>query len=78
MSSALGEVFDRHPLPHVAFDVATREIVAANDAAVAYYGWPRDALLHMRRDDLLDPGEHEAMQRFMDALAASAETGPER
>lgn len=78
MTSALGEVFDRHPLPHVAFDVATREIVAANDAAVSYYGWPRDALLRMRRDDLLDPGEHAAMQRFMDALAASRETGPER
>jgi PAS domain S-box-containing protein len=78
MKSALGEVFDRHALPHVAYDVATLAIVAVNDAAIAYYGWSRDELLRMSRADLLDQGEHEALRRFLEGLPASATTGPQR
>jgi PAS domain S-box-containing protein len=46
------QMFDTSPFPIYLFDIETHAIVAANDAAVQYYGYPRDRLLTMRVTDL--------------------------
>ncbi|MEV0565956.1 ATP-binding protein [Dactylosporangium sp. NPDC050588] len=47
------QMFDASPNPVVVFDAGTLDIVAANAAAVAYYGRPEDALLTMTYTGLL-------------------------
>jgi PAS domain S-box-containing protein len=78
MASGFGDLFDRHPLPHLAYDLHTLQILAANDAAVALYGWSRDELLSRRRDELMQPDEWDAMRRFIAGLPATAESQPQR
>ncbi|GAA2378809.1 ATP-binding protein [Dactylosporangium salmoneum] len=51
------QMFDASPNPIVLFDVDTLDIVAANAAALAYYGRSGDALLTMTYTDLLAPDD---------------------
>jgi diguanylate cyclase (GGDEF)-like protein len=48
-----GLLFERHPDPMWVIEASGRRILAANDAAVAGYGWSREELLALRFDDLL-------------------------
>lgn len=49
------QMFDASPNPVVVFDADTLDIVAVNQAAVAYYGRPEDTMLTMTYADLLAP-----------------------
>ncbi|WP_432826640.1 ATP-binding protein [Dactylosporangium sp. CA-092794] len=51
------QMFDASPYPIVLYDPGTLALVAVNDAAVAYYGRPRDELTGMTYLDLRPPGE---------------------
>ncbi|WP_327001788.1 ATP-binding protein [Dactylosporangium sp. NBC_01737] len=55
------QMFDASPYPIVLFDPGTLDIIAANDAAVAYHGRPRDAFLAMRFTGLCPPEDVEAV-----------------
>ncbi len=45
-------LFERCPLPMFVFDRDTRAILAVNEAALALYGWERDAFLRLDLDGL--------------------------
>ncbi len=45
-------LFEQNPCMLMVFDVGTRRILAANDAAVRHYGYARQELLTLRLDDL--------------------------
>ena len=71
------EWLERHPLAHLVYDVDDLRILAANQAAVDRYGYSREELLAMTREQLLPPGEREVFARFRSALPAAAQ-GPQR
>ena len=56
-------LFDANPVPMMVSDLRTHEILAANDAAVAFYGHPRDVFLTLSVRDIRPerrPGELDA------------------
>jgi PAS domain S-box-containing protein len=55
------QMFEASPFPIYLFDVETSAIVAANDAAARYYGYPRDALLAMSVTDLCPSDDAAAL-----------------
>ncbi|WP_176559771.1 putative bifunctional diguanylate cyclase/phosphodiesterase [Teichococcus rhizosphaerae] len=61
---ALGLLFRHNPVPMWVHDRETMRFLAVNDAAVAAYGWSREAFLEMAVPDLRAgiqaPGEREA------------------
>ncbi|MBS2024451.1 MAG: PAS domain S-box protein, partial [Deltaproteobacteria bacterium] len=63
----VGEFFERLPLASWIYELSSRVIVAANDAASAIYGYTRDEFLTMRIDDLRPP---EELPRLISELAA--------
>ena len=69
-------LFDRNPQPMLVYAVTTRQIMAANDAAVASYGYTREEFLAMSIDDLT-PGEDAAMvQAYLRSLPPEGRRGP--
>lgn len=52
-------LFESNPLPMWAWDSESKEILAVNDAAVAHYGYPRDAFVGQPITMLLDASEYE-------------------
>jgi PAS domain S-box-containing protein len=52
-------LFESNPLPMWAWDSESMKILAVNDAAVAHYGYPREAFEGQPITMLLDPSEHE-------------------
>ncbi len=50
-------MFDTSPFPMYLFDVETLDLVAVNDAATDFYGYPRETLLGMRVVDLCPEGD---------------------
>jgi PAS domain S-box-containing protein len=64
--------FLRHPAPSLLYEPETRRIVAANPAAAALYGWPRESLAGMTLDDLHPPDQRE---RLASELAATEQGG---
>ena len=51
-------LFSEHPLPMWIYDLETLAFLDVNDAAVARYGYSRDAFLAMRLTDIrLDEGD---------------------
>jgi PAS domain S-box-containing protein len=50
-------LFERNPEPMWIFDPKTRAILAANDAALAGYGYAEDEIQGMRIDVLFEPGD---------------------
>lgn len=45
-------LFDHNPVPTWVFDIATMQILAANDAAVRYYGYSREEFQEMSAADI--------------------------
>ncbi|MDX7953876.1 diguanylate cyclase [Lichenihabitans sp. Uapishka_5] len=45
-------LFDANPVPMIVSDVQTHEIIAVNDAAVAFYGYAREQFLKLRIRDI--------------------------
>jgi two-component system, cell cycle sensor histidine kinase and response regulator CckA len=54
------QLFDATPLPILEWDVGTRTVIAANAAAIRFYGLERDQLVDTRVGALLDVRELEA------------------
>jgi PAS domain S-box-containing protein len=50
-------LFESSPLATLAFDMETRAILEANNAAASLYGYSRDELLSLRLDDIWPVGE---------------------
>ena len=63
------------PAPMWVFDVASRRILAVNDAAVAHSGWSRAEFLGLRIDDLRPEAEVPALIAELAIVAASNEYG---
>jgi PAS domain S-box-containing protein len=55
------QMFDASPFPMYLFDPQTLAIIAVNDAAVRYYGYPHDALLTMTVTDLCPKDDAAAL-----------------
>jgi PAS domain S-box-containing protein len=68
------QMFDASPYPIYLFDVETLHIVAANDAAVRYFGHTRDQLLSMAVTDLC-PVDDAALVAQAVSAAAPVERG---
>ena len=49
--SSLRLMFDENAVPMIVSDVNTQKVLAVNDAAVAFYGYPRDVFLTLRVSD---------------------------
>jgi diguanylate cyclase (GGDEF)-like protein/PAS domain S-box-containing protein len=54
-------LFDSNPVPMLVYALDDQRIIAVNDAAVAHYGYRREAFLRMKLDALHDPGEPAAL-----------------
>ncbi|MFM1989127.1 MAG: hypothetical protein RJA99_2084 [Pseudomonadota bacterium] len=65
-------LFDANPIPMWIHDRLTLRFLCVNDAAVARYGWPREAFLGMSLIDLRHPGPDGAA----DGEPASPDGGP--
>jgi PAS domain S-box-containing protein len=72
------QMFDASPFPVVLFDPGTLDLVAANDAAVAYYGRPRDTLLAMCFTGLCPPDDAAAVASGFAAAAPVERDRPYR
>ncbi|MEV6491138.1 ATP-binding protein [Actinoplanes sp. NPDC051633] len=68
------QMFDASPYPIYLYDVETLHLVAANDAAVRYFGYPRDRLLAMTVIELC-PVDDAALVAQGVAVAAPVERG---
>ncbi len=53
-------LFDNNPMPMWVFDTTTRRFVGVNDAAVAHYGYSREAFLSMAVSDIWPRDEVDA------------------
>ena len=62
-------LFETNPYAVLVSDLASRRIVAANETAVAQYGWSRDDLLSMRVDDLVVPEDLTRQVAWRSTLA---------
>ena len=64
-------LFEMSPLPTLVIDVATRQFVDVNEAAIVHYGYSREELLTRQLDDLWLPGDAaERLVEFSQGLGA--------
>ncbi|MCX7360787.1 MAG: PAS domain S-box protein [Alphaproteobacteria bacterium] len=75
-------LFEASPYPIYAIDRQTQRFTAANDAAVAQYGWSREEFLSMGVDDLYRPEDvpavHAARQKILPGLLQQGISGATR
>jgi len=64
-------------MPHIVYDVRTRQLLAANDAALALYGYEAEEFLVLRYDDLLMPGQQAVLDAFLAGLPGSVHWDPQ-
>jgi PAS domain S-box-containing protein len=74
---AWGPLLEAHPLAHFAYDPISLRLLAANDAALARYGYAREHFLTLSRGDLLLPGQEALLRQFLAGLPASAQALPQ-
>ncbi|NTW01385.1 MAG: PAS domain S-box protein, partial [Oscillochloris sp.] len=55
-------LFEHNPHPMFAYDLKTLAFLAINDAAIAKYGYSRDAFLHMTIADIRPPEDRARLQ----------------
>jgi PAS domain S-box-containing protein len=72
------QLFDANPYPILVFDTATSAILAANDAAVGYYGHPRERLLQRSLAGLSADAEAEAQVAAVATAGSVQRLGPLR
>jgi PAS domain S-box-containing protein len=72
-----GPLLQAHPLAHFVYDVHSLQLLAANDAALARYGYGHAEFLALNRADLLMPGQAELIRAFLAGLPASAQAEPQ-
>lgn len=71
------ELLQQHPLPHYVYDMATLDILAANEAACLRYGYSQEEFLRLNRERLLFPGQVQRLRDFLDGLPATAQVQPQ-
>jgi PAS domain S-box-containing protein len=71
------QLFDNNPYPMYVFDAETLALLEVNDAAVEYYGYPREELLSLVVTRLA-PAEHVTAQTDAPTPAAIDRRGPVR
>ncbi len=74
---AWGPLLQTHPLAHFVYDPVSLRLLAANDAALARYGYALEPLLKLTRADLLLPGQEVLLRQFLAGLPASAHAVPQ-
>lgn len=62
--------FENHPDPMLVYEIATRRILAVNNAMIVFYGYSAEELLQMRIDDLHPEGELERLEANVAAVTA--------
>ncbi|MDE2145917.1 MAG: PAS domain-containing sensor histidine kinase [Burkholderiales bacterium] len=75
---AWGPLLRAHPLAHFVYDPQTLQLLAANAAALARYGYTEAEFLRLSRADLLLPGELGPLREFIQGLPDSALRDPQR
>ncbi len=68
-----GQFFEGHPLPMLVYDVASRTVIAANDAAVRQYGYTREAFARLPIVELRPPEDRPAFLERFEALVSQPE-----
>src|ERR1043166_6066743 len=58
-------LFESNPMPMWLMDRETTEFLAVNDAAIAHYGYSRDAFLQMTAPDLRFPEDRADIHRYL-------------
>jgi PAS domain S-box-containing protein len=66
----LPHLFESHPQPMLVYDTASLRILAANEAAVAEYGYPRGEFLSMDLLALHPAEDRAAAERFLEPIRA--------
>ncbi len=69
---AWGPLLEAHPLAHFVYDTDSLALLAANEAALERYGYPREVFLRLTRADLLLPSELTVLRTFLAGLPGSA------
>ncbi|WP_250625674.1 bifunctional diguanylate cyclase/phosphodiesterase [Pinirhizobacter soli] len=69
-------LFDHSPLPAWVFDMQSHAVLAVNDAAVATYGYEREAFLRLRIEALRPTSEPPQMDRAVDKPDAGDRANP--
>jgi PAS domain S-box-containing protein len=72
-----GPVLQQHPLPHYVYDPVSLALLAANDPALVRYGYSRQDMLQLTREDLLMPGQMAALRAFLAGLPETARAQPQ-
>ncbi len=70
------ELFDHHPMPMWVYELATRRILAVNEAAVRHYGYSAEEFTSLRLEDLRPAADVPGLpDNLASADADSPETG---
>ncbi|MCD9006140.1 EAL domain-containing protein [Luteimonas sp. XNQY3] len=64
-------LYERHPLPALVYDRDTLRMLAVNDAAIAEYGYPRDAFLALDADAVVVDMDGDGIQHEVAGAPAS-------
>ncbi len=67
-------LFEKNPLPMWVFDVKSLYFLAANDAALAHYGYTRNEFLRMTIKDLQPPDGMPALLKELEGLDSATES----
>ncbi|HEX7790678.1 MAG TPA: EAL domain-containing protein [Afipia sp.] len=68
-------LFDSNPMPMWVFDVATRNFLGVNDAAVSHYGYDRERFLTMKLQDMWPQDEREEHIRALGRIGDVYQSG---
>ena len=66
-------LFDSNPIPMLVYDLETLNIIAVNDAAVAHYGYSREAFMAMSAFDIRPPEERARFAKFVEGFSGRHE-----
>lgn len=62
-------LFDRNPVPIIVYDTENLDILAANDAALEFYGYGREIFLSMNMLDIRPANTHDDFRNLVKNLA---------
>jgi len=66
-------VFEGNPLPMWIWELSTRRFLAANDSAIARFGYSRDEFLAMTASDVRPPGDVESFEQLVSGPAEASQ-----
>jgi PAS domain S-box-containing protein len=69
------QFFESSPMPMFIFDPQTQQMLDANDAALALYGYPRDEFVRLKIAELLHPEDAPGLVARLAALGVGSSSG---